>query len=394
MRELPVVRWRLNGWRSTRPESTVLSATPRPTGRTASCMTTLAAPNSADAAIASRARRSISGALASTTRRSRTSVALTRRHIVAALAVHRAGADGEVVGVAEQGSLEAGVLDRRRGVGYRGHDVAVDRRRGDVVDGVVADRHAVVAGCARVVGARQGRPAEPVGVERPPQDAGVAARDEVAGGVELEPDLAVGLEVAGGGARGREADRGLAVERHAVRRDGGRRTGGRRERDQRGRARVGAAGLGALDAQRAVLVAEVVDLQRAERLVRVAGAGDRELPHGVGDPRLGLVVRVLGADAVDLRLGVGVDDRPVLAVARALGVAERLVDVDRAWADAVEGGGGDRRGRQGGLRGTAATAAALGGRRTRHGAAGDERRQRREDALLEHGRVPSLLRGP
>src|SRR3954451_7299860 len=165
-------------------------------------MTTLAAPKSADAAIASRARRSISGALASTTRRSRTSVALTRRHIVAALAVHRAGADGEVVGVAEQGSLEAGVLDRRRGVGHRGHDVAVDRRRGDVVDGVVADRHAVVAGGARVVGARQGRPAQPVGVERPAQDAGVAAGDEVAGGVELEPDLAVGLEVAGGGARG------------------------------------------------------------------------------------------------------------------------------------------------------------------------------------------------
>src|SRR4051794_11772534 len=108
MRELPVVRWRLNGCLSTRPESTVLSATPRPTWSTASCMITLAAPNSADAAIASRARRSISGALASTTRRSRASVALTRRHIVAALVVHRAGAEGEGVGGAEQVSLEAG----------------------------------------------------------------------------------------------------------------------------------------------------------------------------------------------------------------------------------------------------------------------------------------------
>src|SRR3954468_20525091 len=60
MRYWPVVRWRLNGCLSTRPLSTVLSATPRPTGSSDSCMTTLAAPNSAEPAITPRDSRSIS----------------------------------------------------------------------------------------------------------------------------------------------------------------------------------------------------------------------------------------------------------------------------------------------------------------------------------------------
>src|SRR3954467_13365264 len=60
------------------------------------------------------------------------------------------------------------------------------------------------------------------------------------------------------------------------------------------------------------------------------------------------------------------------------------------------GGGGVRGACRGGLGGAAAPAgaAALGRGRTRDRAGGGEGRQRRDDALLEHGRVPSLSRGP
>jgi hypothetical protein len=98
-----------------------------------------------------------------------------------------------------------------------------------------------------------------------------------------------------------------------------------------------------------------------------------------GDPGLGAVVRVLGADAADL-LADDVDDRPVRGVARALREAERVVQVDRPRADPVERARRDlRRGERDG-RLSAAAAAALREGRTR-GSRGDERRRDPCDAI-------------
>src|SRR3954471_15366860 len=137
MRYWPVVRWRLYGCLSTRPESTVLSATPRPTGTSASCMITLAAPKSADAAIASRARRSISGASASMTARGLVSVTATALDLITR---HRSRREQRRVVAGYDG--DAAVAKRAQTLGRR-------RLRAVVVG---EDREAVVVEAAGEMG--------------------------------------------------------------------------------------------------------------------------------------------------------------------------------------------------------------------------------------------------